>query len=522
MLSTLKKALDIDITYSVNSFIYVLRKLPFFKDLFTDDVYSSRIIKKIVNLIGIILSSGRAIFLKFIYYFIIFAISYKLFPDNLVKAFFHIYFFLTLIGLFINNKLLNTSKKKYFSLILFNMDATKFFRANIFWNTLTNLLLNSACLTFFGHLLASPIKYIIILIVYTTFIRFIGEALNIIFYKKYNYIWYSNTTLYFTILISLLLACLLPYLNIYISPDFILSTTIIAIILGIISLVYLLTIKDYKLIYKKLSQMTNVMDSKNEKDYLKQAMVSVNQKDKIIDNKKLKGKQGYDFFNTIFFERHKEILLRSAKKYSLVFIAIYIVLSYLVIKETSYSTSVSSFLHNNLSWFVIIMYFINRGAIITQAMFFNCDHAMLRYNFYREPSIILGLFKKRLLTVIKVNLIPAFVIAVGNVIILILTKDYNIINCLSTFLFIIFLSIFFSVHYLVIYYLLQPFNKDMEVKKASYSFVTMFTYIISYAITDLTINSTIFSLIGLLFTGVYIIISLVLVYKLAPQTFKLN
>lgn len=522
MLNTLRKSLDIDIAYSVNSFIYILRKLPILKDLFTDDVYSSKVIKKIVGVIGIILSFGRAIFLKFIYYFIIFVISYKLFPNNLVKSFFHIYFFLTLIGLFINNKLLNTSKKKYFSLILFNVDATKFFRANIFWNTLTSLLLNSICLFFFGYLLASPIKYIITLILYTTFIRFIGEALNILLYKKYNYIWYSNTTLYFAILISLLLACLLPYLNIYLSLDFIMSITVITIILGTISLGYLLSIKDYKLIYKKLSQITNVMDSKNEKDYLKQAMVSVNQKDKIIDNKKIAGKQGYDFFNTIFFERHKEILLRSAKKYSFVFIIIYLVLSYLVVKDSNYSSSISSFLHNNLSWFVIIMYFINRGAIITQAMFFNCDHAMLRYNFYREPSVILGLFKKRLSTVVKVNLIPAFVIAIGNVILLVLTKESSIITCLSTFLFIIFLSIFFSVHYLVIYYLLQPFNKEMEVKKASYSFVTMFTYIISYALTDLVINATIFSIIGLLFTITYIVISLVLVQKFAPRTFKLN
>lgn len=522
MLRTLKKALDIDIAYSVNSFIYVLKKLPIFKDLFTNDVYSSKTIKCIVTIIGLILSLGRAIFLKFIYYFIIFAISYKLFPDNLVKAFFHIYFFLTLIGLFINNKLLNTNKKKYFSIVLFNMDATKFFRANIFWNSITNLLLNSICLFFFCHLLASPVKYIITLILYTSFTRFIGEALNILFYKKYNYIWYSNTTLYFTILISLLLACLLPYLNFYVSPSTILVATIIIIILGTISLIYLLTIKDYKLIYKKLSQITNVMDSKNEKDYLKQAMTTVNNKDKIIDNKKLIGKEGYDFFNTIFFERHKEILLRSAKKYSLVFVVIYLVLSYLVVKETSYATNISTFLHNNLSWFVIIMFFINRGAIITQAMFFNCDHAMLRYNFYREPSVILGLFKKRLLTVIKVNLIPAFVIALGNVVLLVLTNNYDMLTCLSTFLFIISLSIFFSVHYLVIYYLLQPFNKDMEVKKASYSFVTMFTYLISYALTDLVINVTTFSLVGLLITIIYIILSLVAVYKFSPRTFKLN
>ena len=85
------------------------------------------------------------------------------------------------------------------------------------------------------------------------------------------------------------------------------------------------------------------------------------------------------------------------------------------------------------------MYFINRGAIVTQAMFFNCDHAMLGYNFYRERTTILELFKKRLTTLVKVNLLPAITIGIGNSILLILLKDYNIINISTTFLYIIFL-----------------------------------------------------------------------------------
>lgn len=522
MFKTLKTTLDIDIAYSVNSFIYVLRKLPIFGDLLTDDAYSSTLLKKVVSIIGLFLSFTKALIFKAIYYFIIFAISKTLFPTSVTKSFFHIYFFLTLIGLFINNKLLATSKKKYFSLILFNMDATKFFRANILWNSIISIILNSICLFSINIVLEGPIESIVILILYTTFIRFVGEALNIIFYKKYNYIWYSNTTLYFTILITLLLLCFLPYLKICLSLETITIITLIVIILGIASLIYLFTIKDYKLIYKKLSQITNVMDSKNEKDYLKQAMVSVSQKDQVISSKKVQGKKGYDLFNTIFFERHREILLQSAKKYSLVFLGIYLILFYLVITQNNYANSIGLFLKNKLSWFVIIMFFINRGSIITQAMFFNCDHAMLRYNFYREPSVILGLFKKRLLTVIKVNLLPASVIALGNVILLIFAKDFSILQLVSTFLFIIFLSIFFSVHYLVIYYLLQPFNKEMEIKKASYSFVTLITYIVSYALSDLVINSTIFSLLGLLFTIIYITIALILVSKLAPKTFRIN
>ena len=524
MINILHKTLQIDIAYSVNSFIYVLRRLPIFKDLITDDIYKSKAIKRIIGFFGIILSMVRALFLKFMYFFVILLICTKFFPDIFVRAFFHIYFFLTIIGMFINNKILNTNKKKYFAMLVFNMDATKFFHANIFWNLLTSTIMNGIFFYFFlDYLMLSPtILYSLIFVVFTLAVRLVGEMLNILFFKRYHYVWYTNSNLYFPIVLSLLACCFLPCINITISMRMIILFTIIFVLLGIMALIYLLRIKDYKLIYKHLSQITNVMNSKNEKDYLKQAMVDVKEKDKKIDHKILEKKEGYDLFNTIFFERHKEILLRSARKYSLILAIIYCVVFYLMLHYSNYNKSIAEFLHVKLAAFVIAMYFINRGAIITQAMFFNCDHAMLRFNFYREPTVLLALFKKRLITVIKVNLIPAFVIGVGNVALLMLTNNYNVLTLVTTFLFIIVLSVFFSVHYLVIYYLLQPFNKDMEVKKASYSMVNLIMYIVTYQFFNLVLDSLKLSVFGILFCIVYIGLSLLLVYKVAPRTFKLN
>ena len=522
MFKCLKQSLDIDIAYSVNSFLYALSKLPGFKNIISNDVYSDKTLKKIISIFGMIFSFGRAFALKFLYFFIIFYVSYKLFKDTFVLSYFHIYFFFTLIGLFINNKLLNTNKKKYFSIILFNMDATKFYKANIFWNQFTSLILNSIMLFFFGRMAISPIKYIIMQIVFTFFIRLIGEALNIMFYKRYKYIWYTNNKLYFPIVLTLFACAFLPYIGIHVTFTILDIATILSIFLGTLSLIYLLRIKDYKLMYKRLSQVVNVMNHKNEKDYLKQAMVELKDKDKKIELKKVEGKTGYDFFNTIFFERHKEILLRSARKYSLILVVTYIIIGYLVVTKNGYFTKVNNFYTNSIGWFGLIMFIVNRGAIITQAMFFNCDHAMLRYNFYREPDSILELFKKRLIIVSKVNLLPAVVIGIGNIAMLILTKNTNILTLTTNFLYIISLSIFFSVHYLVIYYLFQPFNKEMEVKKISYSIMTLITYMITYSLTRVTLNPIVLCGIVIIFTIIYVIVSLKLVYKYAPETFKLN
>ena len=119
MIKYLEKSLEFDLAYTVNSFLYVLRGLPILKDLLTDDIYKSNFIKRMVNIFMIIFFIVRGLFLKFFYFFIIFVACSELFPNTFIKAYFHIYFILTIIGFFINNKLLNSSKKKYFSINLF-------------------------------------------------------------------------------------------------------------------------------------------------------------------------------------------------------------------------------------------------------------------------------------------------------------------------------------------------------------------------------------------------------------------
>ena len=518
MLSSLIKSIEIDIVYSMNSFIYQLKRLPIFKDLFTEDIYKNTTTKKVLGTIGVTLYSIKAILLKFLYFYIIYYISIKAFKNTSKETFIHVYFFLTVIGMFIHNRLLDPSKKKYFSIILFKMDATKFFRGYLFFNQIKILFWNTIFLFSFSSILKIPITYTILLIIFSFFARLIGERGLIIFYKKYHYMWYSNTKLYFPIVLSIFSLSLLPIINIYLSFNTLMIVTIISIFLGILSLIYLIKIKDYELMYKELTHMTNPMDSKNNKDYLKQSMVEVRDKDKIINSKKIENKVGFDYLNAIFYERHKEILGRSVKRYSLIITVFYIIIIYFILNNL-YSKTINDYLKVHIYWLPLVMYFVNRGSIMTQAMFYNSDHALLNYNFFKEPDNLLGLFKKRLLTVIKLNLLPAILIALGNSIIYILTNhtDLIIINLLLVFS----LNVFFSVHYLVIYYLLEPYNKNMEMKSIPYLVVSLLTYLLSFTISQISIMPILLVIIVLVFTIIYIPLSLYLVYKYAPITFKI-
>ena len=520
MINTLKTSFKIDMSYATNSFIYILRKLPILKDLITEDAYTSKGLKRFVRIISLFLSFIKMLAYKFLYVFIILGFANLLGERFASYNFIHIFFIFTVLGIFINNRLLNPNSKKYFSVILFGIDAKLYIISNFLYDLFITTILNIIVLLSINGITHIGIKTTALLIIICLLCRIIGEAFSIVFYKMNKYLFNSNTKLYMSISIIFLILSALPFVGIIILPKLISLLLIPLAIIAIISFIYILKIDDYKIIIRETNSYNAIMNKDEVSSYNRQKMVEVRDKDKIIDSKKIKNKHGYDLFNTIFFERHREILLRSALRFSVGIIVIYIALG--VMYYIGKGNFIHSFLLNNMGWFVLILYFVNRGSIITQAMFYNSDHAMLKYNFYREENVILGLFKKRLSTVVKVNLIPGVLIAIGNVILLFITGGSNIITYISMFIFIISLCIFFSVHYLVLYYLLQPYNKDLMVKSVPYSVITLGTYLVSYYVSEINISTLLFSIFGIGFSIIYIVVGLLLVKKYAPLNFRIR
>lgn len=520
MLNTLKLSFKIDFNYAINSFIYNVKKTPILKSIITANLYNKLGFKTFIRILAIICTSLKLLLFRLLYFMLIYYIA-KFINKDISSTFIHITFIFSIIGMFINTFILSSSRKKYIAIMLFNMDAKQFILSHYIFNSVLNFILNIIFLTTLCYTLKIPLYIALILSLFSLFSKNIGEAFNIFYYKK-NKERLLTEKLYFLIIIIGLAVSLLPVIRIYFYTNVVIISTIISFIITIFSYIYIYRINDYKLMYKQINILNSTDNQANTEMYSRQLMVNINEKDKVIPEKKLKGKKGYDLFNTIFFERHKNILFRSAKISAIISFIIIVITIIISIEFPIYTKTIHSFIVSNISWFVIIMYFLNRGAIVTQAMFFNCDHSMLTFNFYKDPTVITSLFKKRLVTLIKINLIPAVVIAIGLPITLYLTGGINFIDYFNIFIFIISTCIFFSVHYLVIYYLLQPYNKDMKMKSPMYSIISTITYICCYMLTKINMNLTLFCILTIIFTTIYIFISLILVYKKASHTFKLK
>lgn len=509
-------------SYKVNSFIYSLKQVPLIKKIIPSRFYGNPDFK----IIGIIISFFRQIISTFlwkilyIYLMIFIPVSEFGNPDSFI----HIFIFLTIIGSFINTNMFNPTKDKYYALALMKMDPRKYAVSNYIFYLLKVFVGFIPLIIILGLSINVNIYLLILLTIVIPFIKAIGCAIHLYISKKKKTTFNENfptPILWGSVVFLLVGAYILPYLGIMINMYIFLFISIISIVGGIISIKYIVGYDNYFRIYKTLLKPDVIIF--NPKDVNKKSNYDLYSKkiDKSveIDNSKI----GYDYFNDIFVKRHRSILTKSSRRLFLILLGILICLIASIYFIDGAGKEINKLPLLFLPYFLFIMYILNRGTVVSQAMFMNCDHSMLAYRFYRQSETVLELFKRRLKVLIKINIFPSLVIAVGLPLLLFITGGTdNILNYLILFISILSMSIFFSIHHMVLYYLLQPYNVDMEMKSSTYTIANSVTYFVCYMMMQMRIPTLIFGSVITSFAIVYVIVSLILVYKLAPKTFKLK
>ena len=290
--------------------------------------------------------------------------------------------------------------------------------------------------------------------------------------------------------------------------------------LGAAGLKKVLTFQDYYAINQELLfGLTNQMDSSAQRQLAKQ----VSEKKISADTSITSSRKGFEYLNELFIKRHKKILWNSTKKISCVcafLVATVLVIIYLMPEARA---DLNRIVMTWLPYFVFIMYAINRGMNFTQALFMNCDHSLLTYSFYKQPNFILRLFQIRLREIMKINAVPALVIGGGLALILFASGGTdNPLNYVVLIVSILCMSLFFSIHYLTVYYLLQPYNAGTELKSGTYRIIMSVTYLVCFALMRLRMPIMIFGLMTIVFCVLYSIAASVLVYRFAPKTFRIR
>lgn len=523
MLKTFAHSFRLANAYKVNTVIYSLKSIPLVNRLLPDSLYSSKGLKSFAAVISaiwqfIMIFLGKAIYIGLMIYLP--ASQMK----NPAEAFLNILFFLTLAGGITNNGLFDPSRDKYYAMFIMRLDARDYTVSNYIYYLLKTFVGFIVVTLIFGLLCGVNLFYCIVIPFTVCALKPIFGSFNLMYdsrhiiHLKHEGFPYSAVLAVDAVFIA---AAYIPaLLGVSIPGLAVLIVTLALLVASAFALSYVIKFKNYRTIQLFVLNPQNLAMNKSVETQRTQSMFQ-NKID--TDVNITSNKTGYKYFNEIFMKRHSKILTKSAKKITAVLAVIFAVLIAVSLFVPNVSGEINTFILNKLSLFLIVMYFINRGRTMTQAMFVNCDHSMLAYRFYRQPVAVLNLFIQRLKYIVLVNLMPASVIAVGLPLLLFLNGGTDNAALYPLIFFtIIAMSLFFSVHTIVLYYLMQPYNENMEMKNAAYGIVNMVTYFVCYYVMDKEIPVIIFGISVCVFSVIYVCVSFAIAYRLAPKTFRLR
>ncbi len=520
MISTFFLSFRLKNAYRVNSILYSLKQLPIIKRILPEKLYGVRGLKILGNIISAIWEFIMIFLGKFLYIAFMIATMLGIYQTNSAATFLHIFFFLTICGGLMNTYLFDPTKDKYYAMFLMNMDAKEYTISNYLYQMIKVLIGFLPFTCFYGMSVGLPLWIMILCPIFVMMVKTFINSLSLIDFKRTKKVKNENlptSVVWILLLVLLVCAYALPYISIVMPTWMFLIFFGLSLGLGIFGFYQIFHFPYYRFLYKQL--LTNAPLVIDQTSTRRDASLSQIELDTSLNSTK----EGFSYFHELFVKRHRKILTKAIKKQTIVLVGIAIVMSFLVKVNASVASTTNHLMLVFLPYFVFIMYMLNRGTTLTQAMFMNCDHAMLSYRIYRKPNVILGLFKERLKTLIGLNLIPATVIGFTLALLLFLSGGTsNVYNYFVLFFSILAMSVFFSVHYLVMYYLLQPYNVHTEMKSSTYSVVQGVTYFVCYYMMQLRLPTFYFGLSVTAFCILYSLLSLWFAYRLAPKTFKLR
>ncbi len=526
MSKTLRLSFSLKNTYRVNSIIYALKQIPLVKKLIPAKAYQSRGLKMFANVLFWIWEVVSVFFWKLVYFLLMFLLPLEVLglrEGTEASAFLHLLLFLSAIGAFLNTYMFDPSKDKYYAMILLGMNAKEYTLVNYFYEIVRLL----SGFTVFGLLFGLPaglkLWECLLIPLFVAGVKLIYAAAELMCYEKGRKVVRDNSQNVMRLILAavlLLVAYGLPALGIMISETVSIGIMGVTILAGVLSLRKIITFTEYRAMYKEILFGAMIFLDPNVQKELqkKQDQKKISADTNIFSNKK-----GFEYLNELFIKRHRKILWTSAIRIAVIAAIVFVGLTVVVIAIPEERADLNKLVMTFLPYFVFIMYAMNRGTGFTRALFVNCDHSLLTYSFYKQPKLILKLFRIRLKEIIKVNLLPAGVVGGGLALLLFASGGTdNPMNYGIIIVSVLCMSIFFSVHYLTLYYLLQPYNAGTEIKSGTYQIIMAVTYIACYVMMQLRLPTFAFGLATIGFCILYSAVACLLVYRVAPKTFRIR
>lgn len=532
MLETLKQSIIINFSITLNSLIYFLKRIPLVKNLFRNTSYEHERFTTTLYILGLIYHIMNqilksALSLSFSFGVVLIILRDKLATIDLKNLYFEIFVIFYLLLPLSSGKIVEPNKRKFISVKLMSMNATKFVIADYFPQLLLKQIVELVLFAIVADLYHVNLALALFLVVAKNFFALFIELLHIKYYDITSKFLFNKTGCILLYVAIVLAAGYVVIFNMLIFelPIFVpLVLGILCILVGSISLRLLLHYKNFALLINDANQLEKLSVDRKQASTNAQFR-TVKLKEKEFSKEELSransNKEGFAYINEIFFQRHHRILNRSITVESIIIIVVIIgcvIASFLV---PDFKSIYHLAMKKVTPGLVFVLYLMSNGQKATKAMFYNCDISLLHYGFYKKKDAVLKTFTVRVKNIIASNLIPAMAIATG-ILLLEVINGGTITTQLPAALMAIVLSVFFSIHNLFLYYIFQPYTTDLMVKNPMYKALNIITYWLCYVTIQIDEVPVLFLFLVTGITFAYCIIALLIVYRISPKTFVIK
>lgn len=523
---------EFNLIKSLNGIFFWLKKIPILGKLISANIYKHILkIVESVSWISLILPFITKIISKLIFYGIIVLIITNgniLNPDlQDLKIILNYISIITLLG-FMKNAFdfYAADTHSYYFIRQFKMNPKQYFIGYF----LFNLIVFAFTYAIAVNAIFSIIKIEISLINIVSFVIF-SCSLRIfaaLFALKLNLkgkkiVWSENAILSTYFILSGIMLVLNDVIFPFITMNFEILYNPIFLVVGIIiillSFMYLLKQNNFnEVIYPRLT--IDLLRAVNISG-IEFAGVKTQDETMLLGEEDFSNYSGIKYINEIFFKRHERVYKKKTRIALLIKCLIYIAFSIGVFFMPELDNNDAVFF--NRAYFVVLFascYYMFSGNYFIKYCFYNMDYPLMKSNFYRKPEYIMEAMKIRFVKLSKNQIIPFFLMIIMIICINLryqLGTQHLLISLASGMLGVL----FFSLHYLFAYYIIQPFTKDLEIKNPLYNGLTYFIYMFAYFTITTSFIKYVFVVL-VIFSIIYIILGFIGLKYLAPKRFKLH
>ena len=537
MIKTLKMINRVDNSIASNTLIFNLQKIPFVGKIFKDNLYEAGQGKNVLFNIVKVLRFLLSIIKKFIYFGVFFYLAFNFleedftFMDILNNRYgllvINIYFFLNIILGAIMKHELNAkyTNYSYTCLNYLELKPREYFVSRAFFSYFMFFVAMFIPMFILGKFIGLSALKVIILLLETLSFRIFIDGISLLALDRKNEDRRDVHWFFYTLMIVIFMGLAygplyllddLTYVNLLFNP----LALVLFLILAAIGLYIIRNYKNYKSLKKaELKLDSDMLETKENMNTKKMVL-----EDKDLDlreNRSVEGNKGYDYLNSIFMNRYSKLFSKRARKISLAAFTIPLLIGIVSYMWPGEEDKIALDLFSKLGIWFFVVYMMAFKDKYTYALFNNIDKSLLPNNWYREPDAILKSFIVRLKTSFALNSIMTFSL-MGGLAVLAAFLKVSLVKLLPLFGLIILLTLFYSTHYLTLYYLVQPYTENSDVKSPVYSFFNFIVYMVSYMLMQKGDVSGLGVIIIASVVIVYLIISLILIRFKAKDTFKIR